>query len=396
MRHIPFVLNNNNQSITFFYQNICSLRNKLHLIENLTDDHDLSILCFTETWFNSVTSDLLALEGYTLASQFSRRNYEGGGVCVFVKDKINFIELEDVKKLSVEYIIELCAIELPSLSVILIVLYWPDKKREETVVKTQLQKLLNLITTKYAKKNIIIGGDLNVDFLVETTLSKSMTNLFKSFNFYQNIKEPTRVTATSATCLDIIFTNFDTNCLSFKVKEHGLSDHKGVLVSLNKSGLNLNSKQGHYIKKRKFNNHNLILFQKELQSINWGNIIRYDKSVNENYKSFHEKLTALLDVCIPKKTILIKNKLKTWLTKGIKNSCKNKRLLKILKSQTNSEVLNNYYKKYIKLLKHAVYLSKKNQYINKMKTSKNITKTMWQIIKERTNKINKNTYKNVS
>lgn len=371
------------------------MKNKFHLIEALTEEIDFTTLCFSETWISTAKTDLLSLEGYTLASHFSRTNREGGGVCILVKDQIQFIELEEIKMLSVEYIVELCAIEFVSLNTVLIVIYWPDSKREVATFNTQLDKLFKLLTTKYLKKNIVIGGDLNIDFLSNSTETRNLTNLFKSHNFYQNIKEPTRITATSSTCLDVIFTNFDTTDLDIHVKEYGLSDHKGIFLSLNRSKNNINCKETYTVNKRKFNEQNLASFKNKLQSINWQNVFSSDKDVNKNYMAFHDQLTTILNTCIPRKYILIKNKLKAWLTKGIKVSCKNKRLLKILKSQINSETLNEYYKTYVKTLKKIVISSKKNQYINKIRKSKNVTKSMWQIIKERTNKLNKKMLNNI-
>lgn len=378
---------------TFLYQNTRSIKNKIHLIEALTEEYNLAALCLTETWITKSKVDLLCLEGYTLASLFTRTNREGGGVCIFVKEQIHFIELEDVVDLSVEYIVELCAIEITSLNLILIVIYWPDGNRQVDLFNVQFEKLLKLLTTKYLKKNVIIGGDLNTDFLGKSTQAKTILNICKSYNFHQLINEPTRITPTSSTCLDVIFTNIDKQIVTINVHEFGISDHKGTSITLSKQ--NMNVKQTYYIEKRQFNIRNMSIFKEKLQCINWGIIITNKGNLNQNYNAFHEQLTNLLNCYIPKVKVTIKNKNKTWLTKGIKISCKNKRQLKILKSQANSDILNNYYKTYVKMLKTAVNVSKKNQYINRMKATKNISKTMWQIIKERTNKINKKIHHNI-
>lgn len=78
---------------------------------------------------------------------------------------------------------------------------------------------------------------------------------------------------------------------------------------------------------------------------------------------------------------------KSWLSTGIKKSCKHKRLLKLLICQTKNSVLNQHYKSYGKLLRKCVQSSKKNDNIRKINTSNNISKTMWYIVKERTNKL---------
>lgn len=297
---------------------------------------------------------------------------------------LDYKECVDITSLAIEYIFELSAIHIIKFDLILIVIYWPNNSRETLIFNTQLEKLLNIIQKKYSNKNIIIGGDLNVDFINKTNQSKSMINLFKQHNFKQNINEPTRVTEKSTTCLDIAFTNFDTSSISFHVKEFGLSDHKGVQVNFTNTKVSNN--ESYFTTKRTFNDKNLRLFRMKLQTVNWENIIKPENDINQNYNAFHTQLSSILNDYIPRRRIKIKSKNKTWLTHGIKISCKNKRLLKNIISQTKNSVLIDYYKKYEKMLKKTVQVSKKNECIKIMKNSKNIAKSMWQIIKDKTNK----------
>ncbi|KAF9799073.1 hypothetical protein SFRURICE_008583 [Spodoptera frugiperda] len=124
-----------------------------------------------------------------------------------------------------------------------------------------------------------------------------------------------------------------------------------------------------------------------LKTVNWNNIMPKDQNMNENYKAFHDTLTNILNKSIPIRRIKIKNTYKKyWLTKSIKISCKNKRLLKTLKIKANNPIITNYYRKYEKILKQIITTAKKIQYINKINKSNNKVKTMWSIINERTNK----------
>lgn len=61
-----------------------------------------------------------------MASQFSKTNREGGGVCIFVKEEMDYIEYQNINQLSTEYIIEMCALKLTKFNMLLIVIYWPD------------------------------------------------------------------------------------------------------------------------------------------------------------------------------------------------------------------------------------------------------------------------------
>ena len=149
--------------------------------------------------------------------------------------------------------------------------------------------------------------------------------------------------------------------------------------------------------KRIFNEKNLNLFRDKLPTIDWSNIFKKGNTIDENYLSFHLILTETLNETIPIKKVKVKNCFKKpWLTPGIKKACKNKRSLKILTTHFNDILINDYYKKYEKTLKKSVNISKRIHYIKKMHNSKNKTRTMWQIIKERTNKINQKTKQNIT
>lgn len=76
-------------------------------------------------------------------------------------------------------------------------------------------------------------------------------------------------------------------------------------------------------------------------------------------------------------------------------SCHNKRLLKLLVSQTKNRILHLYYKQYCKVLKKTVYASKKLGNKHSFQNSRNKTKSMWQIINRETKKNTPKTRKNI-
>lgn len=168
-----------------------------------------------------------------------------------------------------------------------------------------------------------------------------------SYNYRQHVKEPTRITENTSTCLDLIFSRISNYPTLTSVNEFGFSDHKGVIFSIR---LKLDSLKKIVIFKRIFNETNINKFKEQLQSVKWKEVLKADKNINENYDIFITVLKRILDKTIPKKEIKIQFKHRTtWLTKGIKTSCKNKRFLKNLLSHTNNETIHAYYKKYEKL-----------------------------------------------
>lgn len=293
--------------------------------------------------------------------------------------------------MSIEYVIEVCAVELVKEKIILLTLYYNGKK--EDLFYEKLEIILNYINNKFSKYKVIIGGDFNTDMLQKNTKNNTskrnkknkLSNLMLQYKFQQQINCPTRITKTTSTCLDLIFLNFNTDNLSTTVQELGLSDHSGTIIHLN---LPKQAKQTiWYTEKRQFNTKNIEDFRQQLALHDWINIFKVDKDINYNYNTFHNTLINILDNCIPKKVTKLKTCYKKhWLTVGIKKSCYNKRLLKFHITRSDNETLRAYYRKYEKTLKKVVTTSKKLHYINKIKQSQNKIKTMWHIVRERTNK----------
>lgn len=297
------------------------------MIEAATDeDKDIQIICFTETWITTVKRDLLRIEGYDLASCFCRSNREGGGVCIFLKNDIGFKERKDILKMNIEYIFETCAIELPIHNLLLITIYWPDKNREPETFNNALTKLLKHLAIKDKTKNIILGGDLNINILEQNDLALNLLNLMRSYNFKTLVTEPTRITQSSSTCIDLVFSNIydaDNKAIA-TVKDYGLSDHMGVYVSVPHSE-NSQSSPNWYANERVFSEKNIKIFKQNIRKIKWTSILKSEESVNNNYNLFHSKITSILEQVLPITKIKIKRKkYNTWLTKGLRISCKNK------------------------------------------------------------------------
>lgn len=349
----------------------------------VSENQAYQAICITETWLSRDKLSIIDFTGYRIAASYCRSNRGGGGVCILLEEHKEYIEKSDITAMSLEYILEVCAIEISNEGLLLVTMYW--NRREENLFYNQLNQILAYINNKYTKLNVVIGGDFNINILTKNSKVNTLLNLMSEYKYTQHIKQPTHITQTASTCLDLIFTNFKNIDLCTYVEELGFSDHCGTII---KFKIPQRPKQTTwYTEKRLYNKNNIESFKSALKSINWRDIIRGTNDANQNYNVFNDVLINLLNKTIPK----IKTKLKThykkyWLSKGIKISCTNKRLLKILSIKTDNPIIKKYYRKYEKILKQSVITSKKQHYINKIKMSQNKVKAMWNIVNERTNK----------
>lgn len=349
-------------------------------------------MCISETWLSPDKLDNVLISGYKIACSYSRSSRTGGGVCILLRDHIDHIELPHITNMSVEYVIEVCACELTLYNIILITMYW--NRREEDIFIKQLKQILKYINNKHSKSHVIIGGDFNINLIDNNLKTNQFLDLMREHKFTQHIKAPTRVTPTTSTCLDLIFTNFSDYSFYTTVDELGLSDHSGTIIHLN---LTINSNIiTWYSKSRKYTLANMKKFKSNISDINWLTILSPDNNLNLNYQRFHSVLTKILNECIPiRKQSLRHRRNNCWLSVGIKVSCRNKRLLKILALKFKHPAITNYYRNYEKILKRTVITAKKIHYKNKIKSSNNKIRTMWNIINERTNKLKKKDYQNI-
>ena len=117
----------------------------------------------------------------------------------------------------------------------------------------------------------------------------------------------------------------------------------------------------------------------------------WDKVFNENdvnicFSNFLDTYLKLFNTCIPLLKTQGKHDSKTWLTKGIKISCCNKRKLFKLQRDINDPTLTSYYKAYCKTLTKVIKLAKQKYYNNLISCSSNKNKTIWNVINSSTNK----------
>jgi hypothetical protein len=90
-----------------------------------------------------------------------------------------------------------------------------------------LQSLYNL------KTDIVVCGDINLNYLKETKRVKQLNDLFKTFNLTSIVNFPTRICASTSTAIDNIFIDISKyDCYSVSSLQNGLSDHEAQLLTI--------------------------------------------------------------------------------------------------------------------------------------------------------------------
>lgn len=273
------------------FQNIQSITNKQHLLEAFFHEKPIyNAICLCETWLSQEKLENLHFSEYKIAASYCRRTRGGGGVSILLQDHIYFKEIYEIRDMSIEYCIEICAIELPKENILILIIYW--NRREEDLFIRQLKQVMQYIIKKYKKFNVILGGDFNINILENNSKTSSFLDLMLEYKFKQLIKEPTRISQTTSTCLDLIFTNFSDKNNYATVEELGFSDHSATIFHMKIQ--NVIKKQTYwYTQKRFYNTRNVQKFKSELKKQNWAEIITINKNIEDNYNSFNNTMNTI-------------------------------------------------------------------------------------------------------
>lgn len=315
---------------------------------------------------------MINYENYYIASAFNRKSTSRGGSFILVRKNIKAKERKDIVGLSVECCIEVSCVELEKH--VIVCVYRPPNYQNFQNFELVMEDVLKL-TLKSSNKFHIVCGDFNVNLLENTTCSNRLIGLFKSFNLVNIFSEPTRITASTATCIDNIFCDCGfsnkeiINCLQ--------SDHSGQSVSFPYSPKN-----------------DKIIINKRLITSN--QIEKYKTALNDklpipyydlgNPNSFYSELFSILhsefeDKFKVKKIIINpKFKFSDWATIGIRIS--RSRLFELYeeKSFNHSENFIEYVRTYSKIFKNVCVLAKAIYIKNKISSADNIIKTVWKVI----------------
>ena len=137
-----------------------------------------------------------------------------------------------------------------------------------------LESVLNQIYSNSI--NIIICGDININYLDNTYNKLQLDTLLASYELYSIADFPTRISNTSSTATDNIFmdilknTNYTINPLP-----NGLSDHDAqILISHN---IKIHNIKANYYTKRLINEYTISEFKFNLSHESWVEIFANDK-----------------------------------------------------------------------------------------------------------------------
>jgi len=156
---------------------------------------------------------------------------------------------------------------------------------------------------------------------------------------------PTRSQGYSHNAIDSIF--IDTyKFINFTVSPlyNGLSDYDAELLKINYVNLQLQNRHIYTI--RNINNYSIEKFKTRLSYESWDSIFSYNGNIDIDilFSLFLNNYLRILYTSFPPHKIIERSNNNSWLTPGIRISCRCKRCLCLLSRDSDDVILKNYYK----------------------------------------------------
>lgn len=342
--------NFSNNSLSIIHWNANSLKNKISKFKIFLNNFNPDIICINETKCNDTTAaKYLILNNYKMIHRQRYNKNGGGGVCMYIHNRISYERITSIENLELEAIC--ISIQLKVQKLYVVTYYNPPDK----ILNKKLFEWLN-------DKVFILCGDLNSKSkILNCTTNNRNSQILEQINQFDNsifIKNQENTYKSfqdsSQDILDyfVCSTNLLDNFISLNVlKNYQMeSDHYPMLV---KFGIEYNSKEfsNHELDyKYNFSKANWEKFKNNLP-VNTPDEILNCNNVNTIFEYIMNEIKITTDIAVPKQNCKATKKIPRYLLEiiEVKNKIKNKK-----KKTVDDLKLYNLLKKTIKEEMNAI------------------------------------------
>ena len=229
-----------------------------------------------------------------------------GGVGIFINENFSYKKRDDLS-IFIPHVIETIFMEIKikeNKSLIIGIIYRPNTapKADIDIFTKSVFDINNIICNE--NKEAILLGDFNMDLLKFESHHKSnllLENML-SQGYLPVITKPTRVTPTTATLIDHIYTNISSPSYKSGILINDVADHFGTFISVSKKVPAPSTK---YIKFRSYKPENILAFKQLLGNCDFTTVINH-QSANDAYNTFLQLYQAAFDISFPEKIVKTK------------------------------------------------------------------------------------------
>lgn len=293
-----------------------SNQSKVPFLNELSKESNPLFFCITETHLNAdILEAEINIQDYTVA-RTDRSNRDGGGVCIYIQDRLT----STVLYTNSNSVCEILIVKIISINLVICLVYRPPDCDHQEFLPC-LDEIRNILKDHEDSK-ILLLGDLNMPKINwsdtanpklppssdQSNIKIQMTALLEltdEFLLNQLVNNPTR----GENILDIAFTNITSDlidCVITKcatMSDHNIVDMKfpnieGTETHADSITIESNSPLG----KLNFYKSDWDQIRSELSSVDWSNLLE-DKSVNEQHTAMITIVTDVAEKYTPVKRV---------------------------------------------------------------------------------------------
>ena len=276
------------------------------------------IITLSETWLESTDqSSKFILNGYNGPFRLDRRTKGGGGVLAWVTEDLVTKRRQDLETRDLETMF--LDIRSTSARFILGVAYRQPAGHYADLFWESLQESMDKVR-RLTWLPVILIGDFNAD--PNNKPAAEALELFMDTNsLTQHITEPTRITPTSDTKLDLILTNTPE-----LIKNPGtlipvdFNDHDTVFGTIN---IELPKQLPYHREMWDFKNANFNMFREELASTDWEHCFTTEDP-NLACEAWNEKFLNIANKHVNTKTVLVRPQDCPWYNNNLRRLARDK------------------------------------------------------------------------
>ena len=333
------------------------------------------VIGLQETRLDQALAPLYQLPGYNMFTKC--RNRHGGGVSLYIKNRYSSKEIGEFTILNNS--VEILGVDFGIMSKLYLVLciYRPPRGDINIFIST----LKDILTTANDRKydGIFAIGDFNLDLMTynDKYVYDFITTMY-SFSLFPLINRPTRVTNTTATIIDHIWTTqveFNVNNL---IIETDISDHFPVISQCQIRHIKEN--QSLYKEIRIYSTEALDSFRNDVTHLDWDDVL-HSSCANESCNIFYNMFENLYQKHFPPKQIRISTKddISPYITPALKNSIRERNRLERLAKKWPL-TFGTTYRKYRNKLTALLRMTKNKYYKDQLKLNQGNAKSHWKTI----------------
>lgn len=339
-----------------------------------------SVIILTETWFNG--NSCQNITGYTSYHSF-RVDRGGGGVSIYVRSDYKSYIISQLCVVNND--MESCGVNVvfdDNLNVKILGVYRPPNN----IDSFNSYFFDNMISQFRPAEQVVVGGDLNIDLINPTPAGLDYITRYHCNSYMPLVNIATRITDTSATCIDHFWTNILIDIVPAVINVN-ITDHFPIMIILKCS------KRKELIEKMYRDHRECNLSSLLSESARLIDIMRplLSNEIDVNYSTnvFHESLYKIYNSCCPinKKTISVKRLSKPWVTDDLLLAINRKHSL--FKDYKLGVVSFDMYKQYNNFVTREIKKSKKSYFDYKFQQCRGNLRGTWKQLNELLNRKNK-------